>query len=119
MAVDKRELDSEEVTNPIAANVFIYYNGVEMALSVILVMADTINDQRQSLFLERGECFWEIHRYWWQQLAETERRKTRLSAVDLGKPSCKRSGRGRSIPRYTTCYFGRIERAWVHLDSHC
>ena len=117
MAVDKCELDSEEVTNPIAANVFIYYNGVEMALSVILVMADTINDQRQSLFLERGECFCEIHRYWWQQLAETERRKT--SAVDLGKPSCKRSGRGRSIPRYTTCYFGRIERAWVHLDSHC
>ena len=30
---------------------------------------------------------------WWQQLAETERRTT--SAVDLGKPSCKRSGRGR------------------------
>ena len=32
--LDKCEIDSEEVTYPIAANVF---NGVEMALSVILV----------------------------------------------------------------------------------
>ena len=36
--MDKCEIDSEEVTCPIAANVF---NGVEMALSVILVMGDT------------------------------------------------------------------------------
>ena len=65
-----------------------------MALSVILVMADTIIDERQSLFLELGKCFCKIHRYWWQQLAETEIRTT--SAVDLGtKPSCKRSARGR------------------------
>lgn len=88
--LDKCEVDSEEVTYPIATNVF---NGVEMALSVILVMADTNNDERQSLFLELGECFCEIHRYWRQQLAETDRRTT--SAVDLGTPSCKRSGRGR------------------------
>ena len=54
LSLDKCEIDSEEVTYPIAANVF---NGVEMALSVILVMADTINDERQSLFLELGECF--------------------------------------------------------------
>ena len=46
-----------------------------------------------SLFLELGECFCKIHRYWWQQLAETERRPT--SAVDLCKPSCKRSRHGR------------------------
>ena len=39
--LDKCEIDSEEVTYPITANVF---NGVEMALSVILVVADTIND---------------------------------------------------------------------------
>ena len=88
--LDKCEIDSEEVTYPIAANVF---NGVEMALSVILVIAETINDELQSLFLELGECFCEIHRYWWQQLVETERRKT--SAVDLGRPSCKRSGLGK------------------------
>ena len=39
--LDKCEIDSEEVTYPITANVF---NGVEMVLSVILVVADTIND---------------------------------------------------------------------------
>ena len=39
--LDKCEIDSEEVTYPIAANVF---HGVEMALSIILVMSDTIND---------------------------------------------------------------------------
>ncbi|KAK3741190.1 hypothetical protein QZH41_012634 [Actinostola sp. cb2023] len=88
--LDKCEIDSEEVTYPIAANVF---NGVEVGLSVILFMADTINDERQSLFLELRECFCEIHRYWWQQLTEVERRTT--SAVDLGKPSCRSSGRGR------------------------
>ena len=44
--LEKCEIDSEEVTYPIATNVF---NGVEMALSVILVMADTINDERQSV----------------------------------------------------------------------
>ena len=58
-SMDKCETDSEEVTCPVAANVF---NGVEMALSVILVMADTINDERLSLFLEFGECFCEINR---------------------------------------------------------
>ena len=46
--LDKCEIDSGGVTYFIAANVF---NGVEMALSVILVMADTINDERQSLIL--------------------------------------------------------------------
>ena len=51
--LDKCEIDSEEVTYPIAANVF---NGVEMALSVILVMADTINDERQSLILPRPDA---------------------------------------------------------------
>ena len=56
--LDKCEIDSEEVTYPIAANAF---NGVEMALSVILVMADTINDERQYLFLELDECFCKIH----------------------------------------------------------
>ena len=39
--LDKCEIDSEEVTYPITANVF---NGIEMVLSVILVVADTIND---------------------------------------------------------------------------
>ena len=63
-----------------------------MALSIILVMPDTINDERQSLFLELGDCFCEIHRCWWQQLAETSKRRT-TSAVDLGKPSCKRKMR--------------------------
>ena len=48
--LDKCKIYSEEVTYPIAANVF---NGVEMALSVILVMADTINDERQSFILPR------------------------------------------------------------------
>lgn len=48
--LDKCEIDSEEVTYPIAANIF---HGVEMALSIILVMADTINDERQSLILPR------------------------------------------------------------------
>ena len=47
--LDKCETDSEEVAYPFTANVF---NGVEIALSVILVMADTINDERQSLLLE-------------------------------------------------------------------
>ena len=56
--LDKCEIDSEEVTYPIAANAF---NGIEMALSVILVMADTINDEQQYLFLELGECFCKIH----------------------------------------------------------
>ena len=85
-----------------------------MALSVILVMADAIDDERQSLFLELGECFCKIHRYWWQQLAENKGRTT--SAVDLGKPSCKRSGRGRpsfDMPPACSSYFGRIERACV------
>ena len=85
-----------------------------MALSVILVMADTINDERQSLFLELGECFCEIHRYWLQQLAENEGRTT--SVMDSGKPSCKRSGHGRpsfDMPPACTSYFGKIERAWV------
>ena len=50
LSLDKFEIDSEEVTYPIAANVF---NGVEMALSVILVMADTITHERQSLILPR------------------------------------------------------------------
>ena len=60
--LDKCETYPEEVSYPIAVNVF---NGVEMALSVIFGMLDTINYERQSLFLELGECFCEIHRYWW------------------------------------------------------
>ena len=48
--LDKCGIDSEEITYPIAASVF---NGVEMTHSVILVMADTINDERQSLILPR------------------------------------------------------------------
>ena len=46
--LDKCEIHSEEVTYPITANVF---NGVEMALSVILVVADTINDSFLSLLI--------------------------------------------------------------------
>ena len=80
--LDKCEIGSEEATYPIAANIF---NSVELALTVILAMADTINAERQPLFLELGECFGQIHQYWWQQLAEIERRTT--SAVDLGQPS--------------------------------
>ena len=47
---DKCEIDSEEITYPIAAIVF---NDVEMALSVILVMADTINDERRSIVVAK------------------------------------------------------------------
>ena len=43
--LDKYEIDSEEVTYPISVNIF---NGVEMPHSVILVMVDTIYDERQS-----------------------------------------------------------------------
>lgn len=88
--LDKCEIDSEEVTYPVAANLF---NSVEVALSVIVFMADTINDEQQSFFAELRECFSELHRYLWQQLSEVERRTTR--AVDLGQPSRRRSGRGR------------------------
>ena len=55
---DRCEIDSEELTYPIAANVF---NGVEVALSVIIFMADTVNNERQPLFLDLRECFCEIH----------------------------------------------------------
>ena len=60
LSLDNLEIDSEEVTYHIATNVF---SSVEMALSVIVVMGDTINNERQSLSLEHGECF----RYWWQE----------------------------------------------------
>jgi hypothetical protein len=96
------------------------YYGVEMALSVILVMADTINNEQQSLFLQLGECFCEIHRHWWQQLAEIERRTT--SAVDLGKPSSKNSGRGRpsfEIPSAILEKLRGLGFTWTHLDWYC
>ena len=87
-----------------------------MALSVILGMVDTINDEGQSLFLELGECFCEIHRCWWQQLAETERRTT--STVDLGKSSCKRSERGRpsfDIPPAILEELGGLGFTWTRI----
>ena len=55
-------------------------------------MADAADDDRQPFFCELGECFREIHRYWWQELSKIERRTT--SAVDLGTPCRKRGPRG-------------------------
>jgi len=75
--------EKEEDSYPAAANSF---NSIELALSVIVFKADTINGDRQSFCLDLRECFSEIHRYWWQQLCEVERRTTRT--VDLDKPLC-------------------------------
>ena len=43
--LEKCEIDSEEITYPIVANLF---NCTEMTLSVILAMADAADDDRQS-----------------------------------------------------------------------
>ena len=83
------EIDSEEITYPIVANLF---NCTEMALSVILAMADAADDDRQPFFRDLGECFREIYRYWWQELSKIESRTT--SAVDLGTPCRERRPRG-------------------------
>lgn len=42
-SLDRCEIDSKELIYPIAANV---YNGVEVALSVIIFMADTVNNEQ-------------------------------------------------------------------------
>ena len=60
--LEKCEIDSEETTYPIVANLF---NCTEMALSVILAMADAADDDRQPIFRDLGECFREIYRCWW------------------------------------------------------
>ena len=83
------EIDSEEITYPIVANLF---NCTEMALSVILAMADAADHDRQPFFRDLGECFREIYRYWWQELSKIESRTT--SAVDLGTPCRIRGPRG-------------------------
>ena len=87
--LEKCEIDSEEITCPIVANLF---NCTEMALSVILAMADAADDDRQPFFRDLGECFREIYRYWWQELSKIESRTT--SAMDLGTPCRKRGPRG-------------------------
>ena len=87
--LEKCEIDSEEITYPIVANLF---NCTEMALSVILAMADAADDDRQPFFCDLGECFCEIYRYWWQELSKIESRTT--SAVDLGTPCRKRGPLG-------------------------
>ena len=63
-----------------------------------------------------SHCFCKIHRYWWHQLAETERRKT--SAVAFGKPSCKRSGHGRpsfDIPPAILEELRGLGFTWTHI----
>ena len=59
--LEKCEIDSEEITYPIVANLF---NCTEMALSVILAMADAADDDRQPFFRDLEECFREIYRCW-------------------------------------------------------
>ena len=49
--LDKCEIDSEEVTYFVSQPM--YLMGLKWLTSVILVMADTINDERQSLILPR------------------------------------------------------------------
>ena len=88
--LEKCEIDSEEITYPIVANLF---NCTEIALSVILAMTDAADDDRQPFFRDLGECFREIYRYWWQELSKIESRTT--SAVDLGTPCRIRGPRGR------------------------
>ena len=87
--LDKCEIDSEEITYPIVVNLF---NCTEMALSVVLAMADAADDDRQPFFRDLGECFREIYRYWWQELSKIESRTT--SAVDFGTPCRIRGPRG-------------------------
>ena len=84
--LEKCEIDSEEITYPIVANLF---NCTEMALSVILAMADAADDDRQPFFRDLGECFREIYRCWWQELSKIESWTT--SAVDLGTPCRKKA----------------------------
>ena len=87
--LEKCQIDSEEITYPIVANLF---NCTEMALSVILAMADAAENDRQPFFRDLGECFREIYRCWWQELSKIESRTT--SAMDLGTPCHKRGPRG-------------------------
>ena len=87
--LEKCEIDSEEITYPIVANLF---NCTEMALlflrwQTLLTMIDT-----ELFFRDLGECFREIYRYWWQELSKIESRTT--SAVELGTPCRIRGPRG-------------------------